>query len=127
MLNCTITRGEAIVKDNDLVKANAIISAFISAGGIIGNVLIIAAFFFEKILAKCQQYIPGTTCLHRFHEGSFYINTQSLHPAIRDVYNCNCLLSNIWIHLDCLVHSFSLALGSHRCRSLFQNGSLYVI
>ena len=50
MLNCTESRGEIINSDELLVKANAITTAFISGFGIIGNLLIIAAFCTKKSL-----------------------------------------------------------------------------
>ena len=64
MLNCTVTRGELIDKDDNLVMANAIVSAFISAGGIIGNFLIIAAFFSKKSLRNVNNiFLVQLACI----------------------------------------------------------------
>ena len=55
ILNCTESRGEVIHQNNTLVQANAIITAFISFGGIIGNSLIIAVFFRKKSLRNVNN------------------------------------------------------------------------
>ena len=54
-LNCTESRGEVVKQDDALVFANALVTAFITVGGITGNLLIIIVFFKKKSLRSVNN------------------------------------------------------------------------
>ena len=64
MLNCSEVGLGKIDPDNGLVVANAIVSALISFGGIVGNLLIIASFYAKKSLRNVNNiFLVQLACI----------------------------------------------------------------